>query len=412
MAEQHLSLSPQLSDDPLTSFAEALFGHLPRADQRRWAHGYLRGLLTTPGKKSVRRLAGAISTSPTASQSLQQFINASPWDWDPAREELTRVAEDRMTPAAWTVTTAVLPKRGAHSCGVHRRFVPQVGRTINCQLGVGVFLSSHGTHLPVDWDLVLPEQWCQDERLRERARIPGSARHRPFWRHVLDLLDALATRTSRAPVPAVVDMSRQPGATQLINGLSRRGRDFVVSVPSSLQVLPVAPGSAPAPAGPAGAGAGVVSVQRLLQRHSTRHLHAAGSHPGQGSARILSARVRVPDGTHTYRLFAQWCPTRRTPARIWMTNLLDERMGRLTALAGLDSGADAAMRRLEEEFGLLDFEGRSYPGWHHHMTLVSAAYSYGRLFAAPADAPALGSAAGSAVTPAVGSAVESLPQAV
>lgn len=38
------------------------------------------------------------------------------------------------------------------------------------------------------------------------------------------------------------------------------------------------------------------------------------------------------------------------------------------------------MSCLEEDCGLLDFEGRSYPGWHHHMTLVSAAYTYSRLY--------------------------------
>lgn len=45
--------------------ADDLFGHLPRADQRRWAEAYLRALLTTPGRKSIRRLADAISNSPT-----------------------------------------------------------------------------------------------------------------------------------------------------------------------------------------------------------------------------------------------------------------------------------------------------------------------------------------------------------
>ncbi|GAA3825814.1 IS701 family transposase [Streptomyces phyllanthi] len=390
MAEQYLSLSPQLHSDPLTAFAEALFGHLPRADQRRWAHGYLRGLLTTPGKKSVRRLAATISTSSTASQSLQQFVNASPWDWEPAREKLTRVAERHLTPLAWTVTSAVLPKRGAHSCGVHRRFVPQAGRIINCQVGVGVFLSSAGTHLPVDWRLILPERWSHDERLRDRARIPGTARHRPFWVHALDLLDALASRTTRAPLPAVVDMSKHMEAARLIGGLSRRGQDFVVAVPLGLPVLPL--GSCPAPPvnSPAdpGTAQGCVSVQRFLQRLGARPTHTAAVTLEQevtleqGDARILSARVRLPGGSHTchtYRLFAEWCPTRRRPTGAWVSSLLEERVDRLMGLARLDSGTAATVSRLEADYGLLDFEGRSYPGWHHHMTLVSAAYAYARL---------------------------------
>ncbi len=32
-----------------------------------------------------------------------------------------------------------------------------------------------------------------------------------------------------------------------------------------------------------------------------------------------------------------------------------------------------------------DFEGRSFVGWHHHMTLVSAAYAYDSLGVAYPD---------------------------
>jgi SRSO17 transposase len=33
------------------------------------------------------------------------------------------------------------------------------------------------------------------------------------------------------------------------------------------------------------------------------------------------------------------------------------------------------MPTLRGEFGLQDFEGRSFTGWHHHVTLVSAAHA-------------------------------------
>ncbi|MEV5383651.1 transposase [Streptomyces sp. NPDC052721] len=65
------------------TFAQQIFGYLPRADQRRWAGTCLKGLLLTDGKKSVRRLAGSVSDSPTVRYSLQQFINGSPWGWQP-----------------------------------------------------------------------------------------------------------------------------------------------------------------------------------------------------------------------------------------------------------------------------------------------------------------------------------------
>lgn len=374
MAGQHLVLSPQRSTTSLDTFSDTLFGHLPRADQRRWALGYLRGLLTTPGKKSVRRLAAAISASPTASQSLQQFINTSPWDWEPARGELTRVVQGRTTPLALTFATAFLPKRGAHSCGVHRRFVPRLGRTINCQMGVGLFLSCGDMHLPVDWRLMLPERWSEDADLRERAKIPGAARRRPYGEHILDLLDAVASRAGLTAVPAVVDMSECPDVTPLVNGLSRRGQDFVVAVPPGLRILPCVPRAAAADAQDA------LSVREFLHRHGTRQTYATVHAPGRGEVRMLSTRVRLPGSRQTHRLLAEWDPIRQGPPRAWLSTLLDERAGRIAALAHLTSGAAATVSCLEEDCGLLDFEGRSYPGWHHHMTLVSAAYAYSRLY--------------------------------
>ncbi|MGW0610436.1 IS701 family transposase [Streptomyces sp. NPDC002788] len=385
MAGQHLVLSPQWSMASLNTFSDTLFGHLPRADQRRWALGYLRGLLTTPGKKSIRRLAAAISASPTASQSLQQFINTSPWDWEPARQELTRFVQGRTAPLALTVVTAFLPKRGAHSCGVHRRFVPRLGRTINCQMGVGLFLSSGDMHLPVDWRLMLPERWSDDADLRERARIPGTARHRPYWEHILDLLDVVSSRPGFTAVPAVVDMSECPDAPLLVNALSRRGQGFVVAVPPGLRILPLGPRAAPADPRDA---QGALSVQEFLHRHGTRQTYATVHAPGRGDVRMLSTRVRLPGSTQTCRLLAEWDPTRQGTPRAWLSTLLDERAGRIAALAHLTSGAAATVSRLEEDCGLLDFEGRSYPGWHHHMTLVSAAYTYSRLYSPASTAPA------------------------
>jgi SRSO17 transposase len=33
-------------------------------------------------------------------------------------------------------------------------------------------------------------------------------------------------------------------------------------------------------------------------------------------------------------------------------------------------------RELKDALGLGHFEGRSWPGWHHHVTLVSVAHAF------------------------------------
>ncbi|MCX4761528.1 transposase [Streptomyces sp. NBC_01275] len=365
------------SVEPLAAFAEALFAHLSRADQRRWARLYLQGLLVAPGRKSVRHLAAAVCASPTAPQSLHQFLNASPWDWAPARRELLGWTERRTAVRALTIGTAILPKRGEHSCGVHRRFVPEAGRTVNCQVGLGLFVSSEDGDVPVDWRLLLPRQWDEDERLRERARIPSEVRHQPLWSQALSLIEAAAPRGSRLPV--VAELGDSPDAGPLAIVLGRRGHDFVVAAPPSLRVLP-----ADADAGSSGAAGraslashGAMSALALLHRRGGRvPLPVRATGPSRAAR---SALARLPGTRHVFRLFTEVHPAEGQSPRVWISNLVDRPTDQLIDLARRSHGTRLALDRLERDYGMLDFEGRSYPGWHHHMTLVSAAHAYGLL---------------------------------
>ncbi|KOX37802.1 MULTISPECIES: transposase [unclassified Streptomyces] len=378
-------------DTRVFRFAESVFAHLPRADQRRWAQLYLQGLLTTPGRKSIRRLAAAVSAVPaTTSQSLHQFISASPWDWGPARQELIRLTGEHFSLRALTIGTVVLPKRGEHTCGVHRRFVPAAGRTISCQVGLGAFVSTGDEDLPVEWRLMLPEQWNEDAKLRERARIPDSARHRPVWEHVLDLVDSVSDALPRrlpSHVPVVADMSEHLDAGRLLAGLDRRGHDFVVAVPGALPVLPADPRVSRAVPGAADAPLGRIGARQFLQRHHVLPPRAVtlAAPGGRGrQVRVVSELVRLPGSCRTYRLFTEWRPADSRVPRVWITSLTGRRVEQLTTLAQAHPGTCLTVSTLERDYGLLDFEGRSFPGWHHHMTLVSAAHVYDRLLHAGA----------------------------
>jgi SRSO17 transposase len=106
-----------VSADP-SSFCDDVFASIPRADQRRWAEVYVRGLLRVPGRKSIRRICEHVLGMP-ADQCLQQFLNQSPWSWEPVRRALAfRIAGTR--PKALVVEDAVFPKAGSSSVGVAR----------------------------------------------------------------------------------------------------------------------------------------------------------------------------------------------------------------------------------------------------------------------------------------------------
>lgn len=382
-----VQVPPPVSAMSVSDFADRLFGHLPRADQRRWAEAYLKGLLTTPGKKSVRRLAAAVSSSPTASHSLQQFLNASPWDWMPARRELARLSGQGARTRAWVLTTAVLPKRGEHSAGVHRTFVPAAGRIVNCQRGMGAFAATDCGIVPVDWRLVLPESWTDNAQRRRRARIPVSVRHQPLPAYALQLVDTLRADGTAPPPPVVADMSTESDVDLLLRGLVQRGQDFAVAVPATLRVIPAGHAHSRSPGTPVTGP--LLGVQQLLRQCALRrpHMSTLTSHGGHlrhvravsGMVRLAADRPSPEHGSVALKIFTECRPRGHRPAPVWITNMVNERIDDLLALAQLHGGSAAVVQDMQENHGLLDFEGRSFPGWHHHMTLVSAAYAYRRL---------------------------------
>ncbi|UYQ62630.1 transposase [Streptomyces peucetius] len=392
----------------VSAFTEVLFGRLPRADQRRWADAYMRGLLTTPGKKTVRRLAATVSDSSTAPQALHQFVNASPWEWEPVRAELARWVGRRTRPRALVIGPVVLPKRGDRSCGVHRRFVPQAGRTVNCQVGIGAFLSTDSEVVPVDWRLLLPEEWSQDPQQRRRARIPDTVRPGradSAAAQALDMAEESGRRRDLAGLPVVVDLTGYADADEVVRGLMSTGRNFVVAVPDSFPLVPAAP-DRQLPGGTDGA----VAAQRFLALHCSRRprkeevgTHGVARTPageegagvpggirgaGARQVTVLTGLVRLPGTRPLLRVFAEWDPAACRTGQVWLADLAHRPVADLLGLAGLHAATTDTLERLESDFGLRAFEGRSYPGWHRHMTLVSAAFAYSSLSRDPCPVPA------------------------
>ncbi|MGA4846471.1 IS701 family transposase [Streptomyces sp. G5(2025)] len=390
MAIQHSAVLPPTQGpggcaSDFCDFVEDVFGYLPRADQRRWADAYLRGLLTVPGKKTIRQMAKAVSLSTGAPQALQQFISASPWDWDAAREALARKAAAHLPSHTWTIGTVLAKKRGEHSVGVHRRFVADAGRTLNCQVGLGLFLTSGSTSIPVDWRLVMDEAWSGDPRRRRRARVPDEVRAQPLWAQVLDLTDRLAALKVSGPAPLVLDRRCAADAERLAAHLNLRERDFLIEIRPEQPILP-ARQTRPAP-GPRPAG-GPLSALRFMRDGGSRHPyvvtverggHARHLNVFSGLVRLPGSRPGAPSAQRVYRLLAERSPAHRQPTRFWLTTLVDRRVDEVLSLTHRPALTHATVQELQDDFGLLDFEGRSFPGWHHHMTMSSAAYAYSRL---------------------------------
>ncbi|WIM92830.1 transposase [Actinoplanes oblitus] len=370
-----------IHDDRLGEFVKNVFSALPRSDQRRWAEIYTRGLLLGTGPKSIRRTAQELVAEP-AIQSLQQFVNQSPWDWQPIRERLAAEVQARLSPEAWVVVANITSKRGDKSIGVERRFVPSEGRLINCQMGLGLMATSRLHGVPIDWRLVLSPRWTDDPARRAKARIPDGVHARAEWEEVLDMVRQVRDRWGM-PVAPLLGEWRTPGAVELVNSLVALDQPFALEVDGSLLVAP-----AHRPLAPAGQRDAWQMAPRPLAQHariwekSHRHIIVA---TGQSSARVVSMPITMAPTASRFgaavdvRLIAAH-PTGSEPPRYWVTNLFDAPLQEIIFLLQLRETADRASDRLYTEFGVSDFEGRSFLGWHHHATLVSTACAYDCLY--------------------------------
>lgn len=375
---------PGLADDKVTTFSQTLFSSLPRADQRRWADLYLRGLMCLEGKKSIRRIAESLPY-PVAVQSLQQFLNQSPWDWAPIGRALRDFVVREAPPSALSVGVVHIPKRGSHSIGVRRRFVKEADRLVNAQIGVGLFLTSERTSIPIDWRIVLDGGWSSDRQLRQKAAVPWQYHVDSVSRAVLDILDEHEHEHGNGNgngngdrlAAVLADLRGAPDLPQLVAGLAHRDREFVVEVDGTLPIRLAGAATGRSRTDPPPA-----LVRSLCDDAGHRYpvLPVAGD--GERSLPAMTALAQLPDvagPVRTFRVIAQR-PVAGGEGRYWVTNVLDQqRWGDAAALITLHSRHTSELRDFRDGFGVGDFQGRSFVGWHHHMTLASAAFAGSRL---------------------------------
>ncbi len=76
-------------------------------------------------------------------------------------------------------------------------------------------------------------------------------------------------------------------------------------------------------------------------------------------------------------LIIEWPEDAEAPSDYWLSNLgQDEPIERLARVARLRWQIELDYRQLKGELGLDHYEGRSYPGFHHHCALVTCAHAF------------------------------------
>ncbi|MEU9100382.1 transposase [Streptomyces sp. NPDC048361] len=366
----------EISPEIVTEFLGRALASIPRADQRRWGDLYVRGLLSVGGKKTMRALAG--NGRGSVEQSLYQFISKSPWDAMPVRRELARLFQGLAQPRAWVVQPLVITKVGRHSVGVERQFVSQYGRVVNCQQATGVWLASDRVSCPVDWRLVLPECWTDEPGMRERASIPDDVGACPPEQCAIGSLAAMADEWSLHSRPVVMDL-RETDPSPVCAELTSRQVPFVVRVSPASSHTALDWGAHRT--APAGLTATLSRHQMPVEwlDHTTDTLRATSV----GATRARLRDRQAPTESQELLLLGAWTTAGRpAPDEFWLTNMPQSQLGTVYRTAMLSRRVERDLATYGDPLGLRDFEGRSFRGWHHHMTMVSLAHAI-RVLTAP-----------------------------
>jgi len=386
----------------LALFVADVFASVPRKDQRAKGDCYLRGLMMDGRRKSVQAMASRLTDG--NEQNLQQFVNQSTWDPVPVRRRVAERMVPQIGPDAWAVDDVSFPKDGRMSVGVAPQYCGALGKQANCQVAVSVHAVSDTASCPLNWRLFLPREWADDAVRRQRAGVPQDVGHREKWRLALDALDELATWHLVPPV-VVADAGYGQNA-DFRAGLAEREIRYVVGIRGDITVQP----HEAHPVAPAWSGNGRRPVPRYRQPPVTvAELAAAAGREafteltwregsrGSMTSRFLTMWVR-PAGVRSrrlaraaavaehgwwdgvlpeVRLLAEWPDGEDKPTRFWLSDLPDDTpVPELVRLAKIRWRIEHDYRELKHGLGLDHFEGRSWPGWHHHVTLVTAAHAF------------------------------------
>jgi SRSO17 transposase len=368
---------------------------LGRKDRRQWGGVYLRGLLLDGERKSAGAMAARLPDG--NEQSLQQFLNQSPWDWFPLWHQMATRVERSFAPAvAWIIDDTGFPKKGEHSVGVARQYSGTLGKTANCQTAVSLHRTDSRGSSPLGFRLYLPREWTDDPARCRAAGVPEEISFQPNWRLALALLDE-ALDWGRPKPPVLLADASDGDVTAFREELEQRGLVYAVGISKSLAVWPEPPGGAIPTWKQRGRPTRCVrygekkpvSVQELARANEKRFRKVTWREGSRGKlvSRFWATRVNTAhDWNHGKApgsevwLLVEWPVGEPEPVKYYLCDL-----PKSTSLRPLVAAARGRWRveqdyqQMKEELGLDHFEGRSWTGWHHHVTMVMLAHLFLRL---------------------------------
>ena len=368
--------------DELEKFHGIFSSCYTRKEQEIHGLVYLTGLFSSLPRKSTEPIA--LNFSPNSSvRGLQRFMKDSVWDTDKMQRihqsELLSVIGD--TNGMITLDPSDIAKKGMESVGVHRQYCGSTGKIDNCQCGIHLGYTSDKGYGLIKSQLYIPEKWFDEEYedKRNKTMIPDDLEFKTKNMIASELINSAF---SEGVMAQWIGVDSAFGSD--INFLNSLPKDkwYYAGIRSNEQVF-VAKESAPKGLGtssktkdaPALTGESI-SVTELSKKSETIWrdviLGEGAKGPiisGMAFHRVYLSRSKKPAGEEVWLIMREHSDGQ---IRYSISNAPND-------LPKVEIIKASTMRwPIEQCFGdgkgylgMDQYEHRSWPAWHRHMTFVS-----------------------------------------
>jgi SRSO17 transposase len=226
--------------------------------------------------------------------------------------------------------------------------------------------------------LYLPQSWIDDAERRREARIPDDVR----FQTKIELALGMIERAKQAGLPGNIILADAAygDSTTFRNAVRYLWEfDFAVGVSSNLKVAPLNPRHQVT------TGAATIGdVARSLPRNAFRKLTWRDGSKARLNSRFCFMQVKTThdDGImledrEPLWLIIEWPEHEDQPAKFALSTL-PAKMSKKQIVRILKERwrTERMYEDLKGELGLDHFEGRSFPGWHHHISVVLCCYAF------------------------------------
>jgi SRSO17 transposase len=381
-----MELLDQAGQRRLTEYFDTI-GRILDHEKRRASFAlYAVGLLGDGERKSMEPIAARTCPDPdridAVHQRIHHFLVDSAWSDHEVRRAAARYAIGEMTTSeaisSWIIDDTGMLKQGKHSVGVQRQYTGSAGKITNCQIAVSLTVATPSEKLPIDFELYLPASWTEDAGKRKEARIPAGVTFKTKLALAIDMMRrAIEDGVPRGVVLADCFYGDEPFFR---NGVRSLGLHYAVEVKSDNRVRRVDtrgyPRGEPLTVAALAGTLGRKRFRRVTWREGAKHRLSARF----AFRRVIPAYQKRADDPKQRE--AVWLIVERTddesePCKYYFAVVpKDWSRKRLVRLIKERWKTERVYEDLKGELGFDHFEGRRFPGWHHHVSVALCCYAF------------------------------------